>query len=279
VIVSVAEFPAASHAFTTMAFAPAFSPMLAMVQLVVPDAVPEPPVAWFVHVTEATPMLSEAFPPSEMVGEAVFVVGEEVGDVMVHVGLVLSRVTVIVSEPTFPAASRARTRMTFAPATSATLATLQLVVPVALPEVPVVSFVQVTAVTATSSEAVPPRARFAAVVAYVGDDVGVVIVHVGGVVSAAVRVTVMVSLPLLATASHARTTMVLAPIASAMPAWDQLVVPPAVPAAPFAWFVQVTEVTPMLSEAVPPMFTVAAVVFVVGEEVGAVIVQVGFALS
>jgi hypothetical protein len=34
-------------------------------QLLVPLAVPEAPVAWFVHVTTATPIPSEAVPPSE----------------------------------------------------------------------------------------------------------------------------------------------------------------------------------------------------------------------
>jgi hypothetical protein len=69
--------------------------------------------------------------------------------------------------------------ITLFPATSASDATLQLVVPVAVPDAPFAAFVHVTVVTPTLSEAVPPSERGVEAVAYVGEDVGVVIVHVG----------------------------------------------------------------------------------------------------
>jgi hypothetical protein len=194
-------------------------------------------------------MLSDAVPPSESGVEAVAYVGEEVGDVIVQVGAVASQVTVRVSVPTFPAPSRARTVMTLFPGVSATDATLQLVVPVAVPEAPVAAFVQVTCVTPTASDAVPPSDNGEDAVAYVGEEVGVVMVHVGAVES---YVTVIESVPMFPAASRARTVMTLFPAERAMPTTDQFVVPPAVPEAPVAEFVHVTAVTPMLSEAVPP---------------------------
>jgi hypothetical protein len=142
-----------------MTFAPTAREMPVTLQAVVPVAVPAVAFAWFVQVTEATVTLSEAEPPRLIVATVVFVVGEEVGDVIVAVGLVLSRVTVIVSDPVLPPASRAVTTMTFAPAFRAMLATLQLVVPAAVPLAPVVWFVQTTCVTPTSSDAVPAKAR------------------------------------------------------------------------------------------------------------------------
>jgi hypothetical protein len=93
---------------------------------------------------------------------------------------------VIVSVPTFPAASLARTVMTLFPATSAIDPTLQLVVPLALPEPPVAAFVQATAVTPTLSEALPPRDSGDDPVVYAGDDVGVVIAQTGAVTSGGV---------------------------------------------------------------------------------------------
>jgi hypothetical protein len=69
--------------------------------------------------------------------------------------------------------------MAFAPSASATVATDQLVVPVAVPDDPVAAFVHVTDVTPISSEAVPPSATLEEDVAYVGKEVGVVIVQVG----------------------------------------------------------------------------------------------------
>jgi hypothetical protein len=72
---------------------------------------------------------------------------------------------------------------TLFPAESTIPATLQLVVPEAVPEAPVAAFVHVTVVTPMPSEAVPPSERGVEAVAYVGDDVGVVIVQVGAVAS------------------------------------------------------------------------------------------------
>jgi hypothetical protein len=53
-------------------------------------AVPEAPVAAFVHVTVVTPMLSDALPPGETDAEEVAYAGVEVGEVIVQVGTVAS---------------------------------------------------------------------------------------------------------------------------------------------------------------------------------------------
>jgi hypothetical protein len=158
---SVPTFAAASRARTVMMFAPAESAIDPALQLVVPTAVPDAPVAAFVHVTTVTPTSSEAVPARFTLEEAVAYVGEEVGAVIVHVGAIVECVTVIVSLPTFPAASRARTVMTLSPAASAIPVTVQLVVPLATPEPPVAAFVHVTCVTPMLSEAVPPRSTVA----------------------------------------------------------------------------------------------------------------------
>jgi hypothetical protein len=234
-----------------MTLFPAAKTMPVTLQLVVPVPAPDAPVAAFVHVTDVTPMLSDAVPPRESGDDEVVYVGEDVGVVIVHVGATESYVTVRTSVPTFPAASLARTVIAFAPAASATLATLQLVVPVAGPEAPVAAFVHVTVVTATLSEAVPPSATVPDVVVYVGDDVGVVIVHVGAVPS---YVTVMLSVPTFPAPSLARTVTTLFPEASAIPRTLQLLVPFAVPDAPVAAFVHVTCARPIASDAVPPRF-------------------------
>jgi hypothetical protein len=99
--------------------------------------------------------------------------------VIVAVGATPSYVTVIVSAPTFPAASRARTTMTLFPDARATPTAAQLVVPLAVPDAPVAWFVHVTAVTPMPSEAVPPRSSSEDDAEYVGEEVGVVIVHTG----------------------------------------------------------------------------------------------------
>jgi hypothetical protein len=255
-----------------MTLPPTASATDATVQAVVPLALPDPPVAWFVQLTTVTPTLSDAVPPSATVEEEVAYVGEEVGEVIAQVGEVGSYVTVMTSVPTFAAASRARTVMTLFPATSATLPILQLVVPLAVPDAAVAALVHVTWVTPTSSEAVPPRPTLEDAVAYVASDVGAVIVHVGAIVE---YITVIVSPPTFPAASRARTTTTLSPTASATPVIVQLVVPLAVPEPPVAWFVHVTTVTPMLSEAVPPRSTVAVGLVYVGDDVGELIVQVG----
>jgi hypothetical protein len=104
----------------------------------------------------------------------------------VQVGDVESYVTVITSAPAFPAASRATTTIALSPATSTIDAMLQLVVPEAVPFAPVARFVHTTVATPTLSDAVPPSARGEEPVVYVGEDVGVVIVHTGAVASGGV---------------------------------------------------------------------------------------------
>jgi hypothetical protein len=69
-----------------MTLFPAASAIPTSAQLVVPPAVPELPVAAFVHVTCVTPTLSDAVPPRDRGEEAVVYVGEEVGVVIVQVG-------------------------------------------------------------------------------------------------------------------------------------------------------------------------------------------------
>jgi hypothetical protein len=86
---------------------------------------------------------------------------------------------VIVSTPLFPDPSCAVTVITLAPVTSAMPVIAQLVVPVALPDPPVAGFTHVTEVTATLSEAVPPRSTLDDDVAWVGEEVGVVIAQTG----------------------------------------------------------------------------------------------------
>ena len=58
--------PAASEARMVIVFVPARSGIEAVFQLLVPDAVPEPPVE-FDQVTAATPTLSDAVPENTMV--------------------------------------------------------------------------------------------------------------------------------------------------------------------------------------------------------------------
>ena len=68
--------------------------------------------------------------------------------------------------------------------------------------------------------------------------------------------TVMVSLELFPAASLAVTVMVLLPETREMPVIDHDVVPEAVPEVLLAELDQVTDVTPMLSEAVPDILIV-----------------------
>jgi hypothetical protein len=179
---SVPAFPAASRAVSVRTLFPGASEIPATAQLVVPVAAPEAPVAAFVHVTSVTATLSEAVPPSAAVDEEVEEAGEEVGLVIVHTGAVTSGrayVTVIVSAPVFPTASRATTTIALSPSWSVTEATLHAVVPDAVPFAPVARFVHTTTVTPTLSDAVPPRATVETVVEEVGEEVGAVIEQTG----------------------------------------------------------------------------------------------------
>jgi hypothetical protein len=60
--------------------------MPATLQLAVPTALPDPPVAAFAHVTDVTATLSEAVPPRSTLEDDVAYAGVEVGVVIVHVG-------------------------------------------------------------------------------------------------------------------------------------------------------------------------------------------------
>jgi hypothetical protein len=103
----------------------------------------------------------------------------------------------------------------------------------------------------------------------------VVIVTVGNVVS---KVTVSVLVPVLPAASDAVTVSTFAPERRAIPLAVQLVVPVAVPLPP-RLFAHVTCVTPMLSDAVPPIVRGEVRVLYVGPEVGEVIATVGGVVS
>jgi hypothetical protein len=85
----------------------------------------------------------------------------------------------------------------------------------------------------------------------------------------------MTSLPAFPAASRATTMIALSPTTSATDPMLQLVVPDAIPFAPFARFVHTTLATPRLSDAVPPRESGDDPVVYVGEEVGVVIAQTG----
>jgi hypothetical protein len=229
-----------------------------------------------VHVTTVTPIASEAVPPRDTGEEDAAYVADEVGNVIVHTGAVRSYVTVIVSAPTFPAASRARTVIALSPTARAIPSAFQVPVPLPAPDPPVAAFVQLTCVTPTLSEALPPRFTVPAEEAYVALDVGNVIVHVGDAPS---YITVRTSVPTFPAASRARTVSTLFPAARAIPTTFQAVVPEAPPDASVAEFVHVTAVTPTPSEDVPPRFTMEEEVPQVAEAVGEVIVHAGAVAS
>jgi len=94
-------------------------------------------------------------------------------------------VPVSTSVAVLPAASRAVTVTTLAPACNTIPAAVQAVVPVAVP-LPPRSLLHVTCVTPTLSAAVPPTVSGLAGAVYVTSVVGVVITTVGAVVSAGV---------------------------------------------------------------------------------------------
>jgi hypothetical protein len=134
--------------------------------------------------------LSAAVPESDSVDEEVARAPDAVGAVIVTVGAVVSDVvavdvTVRMSVPAFPAASRAVIVITLVPDCKPMEGTLQLVVPVVLP-LPPRLLTQLTEVTPTLSEAVPLRDTFVPAVVYPPSPVGDAITTVGGVVSAVV---------------------------------------------------------------------------------------------
>ena len=105
-----------------------------------------------VNCTPATPMLSVAVAVTVTVPVTIV---PAVGAVRATVGGVESlKVTVTVAVPMLPAASRAVTVSTFAPACRTIPSAVQLVVPVAVPPPPR-ALVQVTWVTPRLSDAVP----------------------------------------------------------------------------------------------------------------------------
>jgi hypothetical protein len=112
VSVSVATLPAASLAVIVMTFVPRRSGIDALVQFVVPLAVPFPPRS-LAHVICVTPTLSALVPVNVMDVAVTVYVDPDVGPVIVTVGAVVSVGgavdidTVNTSFARFPAASRA----------------------------------------------------------------------------------------------------------------------------------------------------------------------------
>jgi len=166
---------------------------------------------------------------------------------------------------------------TFAPLWSATGEAVQLVIPLAVPELPR-SVAQVTAVTPTLSDTVPEIDSVEEDVAKVPEVVGAVIVTVGAVVSGAVYVTVRTSVPTFPAASRAVTVITLFPTCRPTTGTFQFVVPVAVPLPPRS-VTQLTELTPTLSEAVPPSGMLVVVVVSEAAEVGVAIDTTGGVVS
>ena len=142
---SVDLFPALSDAVTVITFSPAARVMPVTLQLVVPEAVPDPPFE-FAQVTWLTPTASDAVPPMLRLLDPVAKKASVVGELMLTTGAVVSGTvytTVKLSVDLFPALSDAVTVITFSPEARVIPATLQLVVPEAVPDPPF-EFVQVT---------------------------------------------------------------------------------------------------------------------------------------
>src|SRR5262245_8024448 len=185
--------------------------------------------------------------------------------------------TVIESDPTLPVGSVAVIVIRFDPAMRGTDA-VQDALPVAVPEAPFAALVQATLATLASSDAAPPRSIGVEVVLKLVSGVGDWICTEGGALSAGLKATVIVSVPLLPAASCAVIVRKFPPGVSGIDALHD-VVPVAVPEAPVAAFDQVTAVTPRLSEAVPPRATGAEVEQYDVAVVGDVIVTVGGVVS
>ena len=84
----LAVFPAPSVAVTVIGLEPVFNPTVEMLQLVVPTAVPEPPVEGLAQVTLASPdaPASEAVPDMDTVELFVMKVEPAVGVLMLMEG-------------------------------------------------------------------------------------------------------------------------------------------------------------------------------------------------
>ena len=116
VIASVPVLPAPSVIVTVMTLLPLDRLILEIDQLVVPLAVPLPPLL-LLQVTPPTPLVaSEAVPPRLTVLLVVEYVALDVGLVMVTEGTVVSRVMESLAVPdTFPAASLYQAYIVFKP--------------------------------------------------------------------------------------------------------------------------------------------------------------------
>jgi hypothetical protein len=117
------------------------------------------------------------------------------------------------------------------------------------------------------SDAVPEIVTDADAVEYEDAEVGAPIVIVGAVESDAEYVTVKMSVPTFPAASRALTVMTFEPTCNPMDDAAQLVVPDALPPPP-RLLLQLTDETPTLSEALPPIEIVAPDVVKLAAAVG-----------
>ena len=124
------------------------------------------------------------------------------------------------------------------------------------------------------SDAVPLRLMVLLEEVNVEAEVGETMLRTGGVVSAAEEVTVSTAEATFPAASAAVTVICVDPLAKATPLIVQLVVPVAMPLAPRS-VVQVTWVTPTLSDAVPPKLIVLPDEVKLPADVGEVMATVG----
>src|SRR5579859_3138758 len=176
-MVLIALFPAASVAVMVIRFVPDVRAIGAD-QEVVPTVVPTAPVAAFVQVTDARPMVSDAVPETVTLGDAVLNVGWLVGPTVEIVGGVVSRVADRTAVEIFPAVSVAVTVIVLRPETNG-MPALQEPVPVAVPLAGTAGLDQLTLATATLSLAVPAINRGLTFVNVVPDAVGTVIATEG----------------------------------------------------------------------------------------------------
>lgn len=154
-----ATLPAASLARIVIVFVPISKGIGGVFQVVVPVAMPEPPVE-LLHVTEATPTLSDAVPEKTMVAEEAATLVPD-GDRIARLGAVVSllggsgmKVTTMFRTAVPPLFPYAVTVTTFCPASNTTGPALQAVVPVAVPLLPR-ELAQETRSMPAESDAVP----------------------------------------------------------------------------------------------------------------------------
>lgn len=248
--------PARLVARTVIVLVPTSSGIAGMLQLFVPEAVPDPPMA-LVHVTAATPALSRAVPLTEIELAAIETV-VRAGETIVRLGGVVSLpvtaeyVTWIVRTVVAPFWANAVIVMVLTPFWSVIGPVLQLVVPTACPP-PAREFDHITRPMPEGLDAVPESDIVFVLVLNVGP-AGAVISSCGpdadGVAGSACRVTVIVRTACVCRASLAVTVTVLEPMLSGTGPAVQLLPAFATPENPRS-DVQLTWMSPDPPEVVP----------------------------